>query len=227
MESCACENPEAEKSENKPDQPEMIPFQLGEHLKLRSMVDPSLKTRAEIVGVCRKEAILIEQPSFMKDDQIAGRIGGGIVCAYFVDGWLFKFKSRFGQIILNDIICLDYPKKFEAQQLRAHPRVKVMLEAVCAIGRDHRLIHSNIMDISEGGCCLVLPCLITPGPGTPVELTFELPNNELIEDLQCDIKNIRQEIEEKRTFVGLSFSKPDVSVEKIRQFCEMCSYFRV
>ena len=167
-------------------------------------------------------------PGSRRHDRITGRIGGGIICAYFTDdGWLFKFKSRFGEIVLNEIVCLDYPKKFEARQLRAFPRIKVLLEAVSDIGNDHRLTHCNITDISEGGCCLELPCLIAPTTGTPIEVTFELPTDELIENLQCAVMNMCQDVDEKKTFVGLSFQKPDSWIQKIRKFCNMCYYFRV
>lgn len=215
---------ETERTEEGPDAPETIPFKMGECLKLRSIENPSLKAQTPIVGVNRKDIILIEEPKFKTDDRIAGRIGGSIICTYFSDGWIFKFKSRLGQILINDIVCIDYPKKFEARQLRANPRIMVFLEAVSAIGKEQSLIHGNIIDISQDGCCLELPSLISPAPGSPIEVTFMLPNNDMVENLKCIVRNMRQDSEGKRTFLGLSFTALNPS---ITNFCEMCSYFRV
>jgi len=215
---------EAERTEERPDIPDAIPFLTGEFLKLKSIENPSLKAQTPIVGVFQKDIIFVEKPMFKADDRIDGRVGGGIICVYFRDGWLYRFKSRLGQILIHDIVCIDYPKKFEAKQLRADPRIKVLLEALAAIGKERSLIHCNVLDVSKGGCCLALPSLIELVSGIPIELTFMLPTDDFIENIKCTVMNMCHESEANRTIVGLSFSELDPSIKK---FCEMCSYFSV
>lgn len=204
-----------------------IPFQFGARIKLRSLTENDLKGQATVVGILEPNAILVETPVLEEGERINGRVGGDIYCAYFHEGRLFEFKSRFGQVLTDDIVCLDYPKNFEAQQLRKHPRIKVNLEAESVIGEDKMLMNGDIRDISEGGCCLELPLLIQITTGTPVSLTFQLPNEDLIEDMECAVMNVRFSQFEKKTYLGMSFAAPGSEIVKIRKFCEMCTYFKV
>jgi hypothetical protein len=207
---------------------ETIPLQLGATLRLRSLADPTLKAATTVVGVIPKLVIMVEDPVFAtKDERITGRVGGDILCSYFQDGCLFKFKSRFGQNLIYNIVCIDYPRNIEAQELRRHPRIKVELEVVGSIGKEKRLINGTIKDISQGGCSLELPGLISLTPGMPVCITFMLPNDEEIEDLGCIIMNLGHVAPEKKTVIGLSFTGPAPELSKVIKFCEMCMYFRV
>ena len=206
---------------------ETIPFQLGGRIKLRTVGDNGLTTQTTVVGILDQIAILVEDPVFDNDDRISGRVGGEIYCVYFHEGYLYKFRSRFGQVLINDIVCMDYPKFFEAKQLRKHPRIRVNLETESVIGDERRLINGDIKDISKGGCCLELPGLFPLTAGTPVGLTFQLPNEELIQDLECTVMNMCSSESGKKTFVGLGFIGPKPEIAKINRFCEMCMYFRV
>lgn len=205
---------------------ETIPFQLGSQIKLRSLTSPPREGKTRVVGILDGAAILVEDPVFEKGEQITGRIGGEIQCAFFLEGCVYKFRSRFGQVLINDVVCIDYPKHFESQQLRQHPRVKVNLETESVIGDDKKLINGDIRDISKGGCCMELPGIIPLTRGTPVRLTFQLPNEELIEDLECTVMNMRSSNSGKKTFIGLSFKAPKPEMAKVRKFCEMCMYFK-
>ncbi len=207
---------------------ETIPLQLGAVLWLRSLADPPLKVATTIVGVIPKFVIMVEDPVCnSQGERITGRVGGDILCSYFLDGCLYKFKSRFGQNLIHNVVCMDYPRNIEARELRMHPRVKVELEVVGSIGKDGRLMNGIIRDISQGGCCLELPGLVSLTPRTPVCTTFVLPNDESIEDLGCIIVNLRHVTGEKRTVIGLSFTGPESELSKVIKFCEMCRYFRV
>jgi c-di-GMP-binding flagellar brake protein YcgR len=207
---------------------ESVPFILGTPLKIRSMADPTLKTVALLVGVIPKLAILVENPIFSSEtEKITGRVGGDILCVYMHEGAVYRFKTRFGQNLIHNVVCIDYPPKIEMQNLRRHRRVRVELEAVGAIGEDGRLINGIITDISEGGCCLDLPGLILVERGMPVCLTFLLPTDDEIEDLNCTIMNVRTIPSEKKTIAGMSFNGPASEMAKINKFSEMCLYFRV
>ncbi len=207
---------------------ETIPLQLGASLRLWSLADTTFKAATTVVGVIPKVVIMVEDPVFASQgERITGRVGGDILCSYFVDGCLYKFKSRFGQNLIHNIVCIDYPRNIEARELRMHPRIKVELEVVGSIGTEKRLINGTIRDISQGGCRLELPGLIPLVPKTPVCITFTLPNDELIDDLSCTVMNLEHVVAEKKTFTGLSFTGPDSELSKVIKFCEMCMYFRV
>ena len=207
--------------------PEIIPFELGAQLKLRSVTGTVLKAQTSIVGILQNIAILVVDPVFEGEERITGRVGGDILCAYFHDGCLYKFKSRFGQVLIHDIVCIDYPKVFDAKQLRRHHRIRVNLEAESAIGAEKKLMNGAITDISKAGCCLELPGLVPISLGMPVDLTFQLPNEDLVEDLECMIMNTHNSKTGKKTFIGVSFTAPKPEIAKVRKFCEMCMYFKV
>lgn len=204
-----------------------IPFQLGAPLKLSSVMKPTVKARTTVVGVLPGIAILVEEPSFSSEDRIAGRVGGDIFCVYFHDGCVYRFKSRFREVLIYDTVCIDYPKSFKTDQLRMHPRIKVNLEAVSVIGEQKRLMNGEIKDISIGGCCLELPGVIPVKVGTVVIITFELPNDVCVDDIECIVRNMSFLYEDKKTVMGLGFLGPIQETTKISKFCEMCSYFRL
>jgi hypothetical protein len=226
MEANASSTPKPECVASCGEIPEIIPFQLGSQLRLRSLGNSFVKAQTVVVGVLGQNIILVEDPVFEKDDRITGRVGGDILVGYFHEGYLYKFKSRFGQVLIDDIVCIDYPKQFETQKLRRHPRIRVHLEAESVIGEEGRLINGDIKDISKGGYCLELPGIIPLTIGTPVGITFQLPNEELIEDLEGTIMNMRQASVGKTTHIGVSFLGPKPEVAKIKKFCEMCMYFK-
>jgi len=207
---------------------ECVPFILGTPLRIQSMEDPALKTQALLVGVIPRLAILIENPVFScESERMTARVGGNIQCAYFHEGGVYRFKSRFGQNLIYDVVCIDYPRKIEMRNLRRYPRIKVDLEVMGAIGKEGRLINGTIRDISQGGCCLELRGLILVERGIPVCATFVLPNDDEVEDISCTIMNLRSVSPEKKTIVGMSFNGPPSEMVKIKKFCEMCKYFKV
>jgi c-di-GMP-binding flagellar brake protein YcgR len=222
-------SPTQKKEEVSPgaEQEERIPFHLGAHIKLRSTAGTGHKAQTTVVGILENVAILVEDPVFEGEERITGRVGGDIFCAFFHEGCLYKFKTRFGQVLIHDIVCIDYPKHFEAQQLRKHHRIKVNLEAESGIGQDKKLMNGTIIDISKSGCCFELPGLVPFELGMPVVLTFQLPNEELVEDLECTVMNMHHFKAGKKTSAGMSFTAPKPEIAKVRKFCEMCMYFKV
>lgn len=203
---------------------EKIPFAFETPLNIKSITDPAFRVQLTVAGVISNDSILVRGPAFEREDQISGRIGEDILCTYVCEGCLYRFKSRFKQVLYKGLVSIEYPGKFETQQLRRQCRIKLNLPAETVIGGEKSL-HVEIRDISETGCRLKLPGLLPFAQGAPVFLTFRLPNEELIEYLECTIMNMRHA--EKTTHAGVGFSGPTSEVEKIRKFCEMCSYFKV
>ncbi len=207
--------------------PEKIPFHLGSSIMLRSLSNSALKSKTRIVGILENDVILIENPVFKGEDGLSARVGSDVVCMYFFEGCIYKFKTRLGQVLIKNIVCIDYPQHFEAEQLRKYQRIAVHLEAEIGIGAEKLLINGDIRDVSEGGCRLELHSLFPIEKGDTLAVTCELPNDQLIQDIRCTVMNMRFLHDGKRTEVGVSFSGPECELEKVRRFCNMCMYFKI
>lgn len=227
MEAEVTQAQQKQERQNGCEKAEAIPFHLGSSIMLRSLSNNALKAKTRVVGVLENDAILIESPVFKGEDSLSARVGSDVICIYFFEGCIYKFKTRLGQVLIKDIVCIDYPQHFEAEQLRKFARIAVHLEAEIVIGTEKLLINGDIRDISEGGCRLELHSLFPIEKGDTLEVTCELPNDQLIQDIKCTVMNMRYLPDGKRTEVGVSFSGPEGELEKVRRFCNMCMYFKV
>ena len=207
--------------------PQEIPFRFGDTLMLQSLANHAHKAKPKVLGIIPNDFIIIEKPVFAVNERLSAAISGDFLCVYFHEGCVYKFRSRFRDVPIKNVTCIDFPAEFDARQLRKYPRIKVNLEAEIAVGKAGQLIKGDIVDVSEGGCCLEFPRLIPAVKGTVMEANFTLPDNQLIEHMQCVVMNTGYSYAWRRTQFGLSFSEPDTEIDKIRKFCRMCSYFRV
>jgi len=202
-----------------------IPFQLGSEILLRSSFNPSHKAKSRIIGVLEKEFIMIENPVFAISDNITAIVEDDFLVAYLYDGYLFTFKSRFNKKLIRNIICIDYPGDFEVEQLRTEPRVKVNLAAALRISD---LSQSGLVkDISETGCSIELPKIISLFKGLGIIATFTLPNDQLIKDLQCTITTVKYNQIHRKTEIGARFLRPAEEISKIQELVHFCMRFRV
>jgi c-di-GMP-binding flagellar brake protein YcgR len=207
--------------------PRNIPFQFGALLMLQSLTNLAHKAKTKVLGIIPEDCIIIEKPVFAVNERISAAISGDFQCAYFHEGCVYKFRSRFRDFPIEDVACIDFPVDFDARQLRQYPRIKVNLEAEIAVGNTGQLLNGDVMDISEGGCSVEFPSLIPAVKGTVMNINFTLPDNQSIEQMQCTVMNTCYSYAWRRTQFGLAFSGPETELDKIRRFCKMCSYFRV
>ncbi|MCE5335517.1 MAG: PilZ domain-containing protein [Desulfobacteraceae bacterium] len=201
-----------------------IPFDLGASMMLRSLANFAHRAKTKIIGVVHHDIIMIENPVFEVNDRLSASVGD-FLCTYLLEGCVFRFTSRFNKDIHRNIVAIDYPDYYEVQQLRKHPRIKVILEVDVVLGQQR--IAGDVKDVSEGGCSLELPSMIPIVKGTEIVLTFALPDNQLIEGMRGEVMNMEYLYAWRKTQVGISFQGPQSELEKIRKFCQMCAYFRV
>lgn len=213
--------------EEKFDPFQKIPFEFGAVLTLQSMTNLAHKAKPKVLGIIPNHLIIIEDPVFAVNDRLSAAVTGDFLCIYFYEGWVYKFRSRFREIPVKNVACIDFPVKFDVQQLRKHHRIKVNLEAEILLEKAGQLFKGDIIDVSEGGCCVEFGSLIPAVKGANVSANFTLPDNQLIESIQCAIANTHYFYAWRRAQFGLSFSGPDQEMDKIRKFCKMCSYFRI
>ncbi|HYA43236.1 MAG TPA: PilZ domain-containing protein [Syntrophobacteraceae bacterium] len=201
-----------------------IPFQLGSEILLRSCDNLTHKAKSRIVGVLEKELIMIVEPVFAISDNIIA-IVDDLLVAYLHEGYLFTFRSRFHKKLIMNVICIDYPKDFEVEQLRTEQRVRVNLEAVLLINALN--LTGLVKDISETGCSFELPKIISLFKGLGLIATFTLPNDQLIKDLQCTITNVKYNQIHRRTEIGVRFLGPAEEISKIGELVQFCMRFKV
>lgn len=202
-----------------------IPFQLGAELLLRSTSNRAHKTKSKIIGVLEKEFIMIERPVFTISDNITAVVEDDFMIAYVHDGYLFTFKSKFNRELIKNITCIDYPETFEAEQLRDAHRVKVSLQA--AINISDVKLPGIVKDISETGCSVQIPKIISLFKGLACVLAFTLPNDQPIKDLQCKISSVKYNQIHKKTDIGVTFIGPPEEVAKICELVKFCMRFKV
>ncbi len=202
-----------------------IPFQLGAELLLRSTLNRAHKTKSKIIGVLEKEFIIIEKPIFTISDNITAVVEDDFMIAYLHDGYLFTFKSRFNRELIKNIICIDYPEAFEVEQLRDAHRVKVSLQATANIS-DIKL-PAVVKDISETGCSVQIPKIISLFKGLACMLAFTLPNDQTVKDLQCKVSSVKYNQIHKKTDIGITFLGPPEEVAKISELVKFCMRFKV
>jgi c-di-GMP-binding flagellar brake protein YcgR len=206
-----------------------LPLQLDSELAIHSASSSAHHARSKILGAVLNDFIMIEEPVFSISDRLAAVVEDDYVCSFCQEGFLYKFTSRRRQAIMRGIIAIDYPSEYEVRQLRKHHRVKVNIAAQLevAFGDEGEPIRGNMKDISDGGCLVVLPTIVSFMKGTPASLTFTLPDDQVVKALKCKVMNIHHSHIKRCTGIGLNFSEPETELGKVRKFCDFCKRFRV
>ncbi|MFZ2446844.1 MAG: PilZ domain-containing protein [Syntrophobacteraceae bacterium] len=204
-----------------------LPLQLNSTLILYSVTNSAHRAKTKVLGAVENDFIMVERPSFSISDRLSAVVECDYMATYLHEGYLYRFRTRHREDLTKNIICLDYPRRIETIQLRKHRRIKVSVEAKFELNALEQPIRGFMKDISEGGCLLVLPAILHLAKGTPVLITFKLPDDQLVEKLQCTALNIQQVYIRQYTAIGMSFSGPPEELEKVRVFCEFCKRFRV
>ncbi len=84
-----------------------------------------------------------------------------------------------------------------------------------------------MLDISEGGCFIVVPQLIHVTENTVGRLEFTLPDNQKITGLLAKVRTMHFLALKRTTGLGLQFTGPPDEVSKISGFCDYCMFFKV
>ncbi len=202
-----------------------IPFQIGAEIMLRSSSNRSHKAKSKIIGVVNRELILIEKPVFSISDNITVIVDEDLMVAYLHEGYLFTFDSRFGKELIKNIVCIDYPATFQVENLREAPRIKVNLDAAGSVSGSQ--FTGTIKDLSETGCLLEIPKIVSFYKGVEFTVTFTMPNDQLVKNVQCKIMNMKFNQIYRKTDVGIMFQGPPEEVAKIRELIKFCMRFKV
>jgi len=82
-----------------------------------------------------------------------------------------------------------------------------------------------MVDISQGGCRLILRSKVAITKGMRVLLIFGLPNEDVVNELRAVVVRSWPIKGGESIEVGLSFTGPPGELAKISRFCEFCMYF--
>jgi len=86
---------------------------------LQSLTNLAHKAKAKVLGIIPDDFIIIEKPVFAVNERLSAAISGDSFVHIFYEGCVYKFRSRFREKVpIDNIVCIDFPVEFDAQQLR-------------------------------------------------------------------------------------------------------------
>ena len=202
-----------------------IPLRIDDAIVVRSLTNMAHMARSKIIGAVHDKFILITEPTVSINERISAVLDEAFLCSYFSDGTLYTFRSRYRKHLVDDIVCIEYPREAEVRQVRRHRRIKVNIETECAVYGTADLFVGEMADISLGGSRLVFDQRVPMTKGTELTLTFNLPNEAFVSGLRAVVVRTDRLKNSKTTDVGLTFTGPQSEISKIANFCEFCMFF--
>lgn len=202
-----------------------LPLTLGGELVVRSLVNPAEMAKCKIVGAVHNDFIFITEPVIRINDRLTAFIEGTFSCSYFSSGFLYVFQSRCRQVVMDGVVCIEYPTRWEIKQLRKHRRIRVNIETEFRGPAITTPLYADMTDISSGGCRLTFHPTVGLVQGMYGVITFTLPNEQLVRRMKCQVMNSNHFKTRETTEVGLKFIGPVTEVDKVMAFCEFCMFF--
>jgi c-di-GMP-binding flagellar brake protein YcgR len=204
-----------------------IPFKIDDEIMISSLSIAAHRTKSKIVGAVHGDFILIQEPVVVINKRLLAIFDHVFECSYFIEGYRYKFLSRYRSHVFSDIICIEYPKEVNVHQIRKHRRIKVNIETKYAIFGTPNWFSADMVDISHEGCCLVLKSKVAITKIMRVLLVFSLPNEDVVNELRAVVVRSWPIKGGEATKVGLSLTGPPGELAKISRFCEFCMYFNL
>ncbi|MGC9195287.1 MAG: flagellar brake protein [Syntrophobacteraceae bacterium] len=214
------EIPEKTETEDEKDDFYVIPLRLGADIVLKAAVNPSLKTKSTVYGAVPGQMIMVEEPQFVLNERFTF-ICQEFECVYLHNVYLYKFRSDFIKEIIPSVIGIGYPVAVERVQIRAYARMPVAIETEVFLGAKEGTVTALMEDLSVGGCRLQLPRLVQVQKGANFQLSFIMPDNTIVKNLICVVRNIKVLHGKKATVIGACFAEGSPVVNKIEQFCRL------
>jgi len=204
-----------------------IPLKIDDEIMVSSLTIAAHRTRSRIVGAVHGDFILIQEPIVVINERLLAVFDHVFECNYFSEGYRYNFLSRYRSHVLRNIICIEYPREVNVHQIRKHRRINVNIETKYAVFGAPNWFSADMVDISHGGCRLVLESKVAITKGMRVLLVFRLPNEDVVDELRAVVMRSMSIEGSEATEVGLSFSGPQSELAKISNFCGFCMFFDV
>ena len=193
-------------------------MQIGTALKIQLEGTKNRMTSA-LIGVETDEYLVIKMPTVQFMGNLTSLLykGNSIIIRYLHKGTVFGFRSNISHFITNPakLTFVEYPKKIESHDLRAHKRLDCYLPADVRIMDN--TIEATIKDISRGGCHFIIERArvensLTLQIGNEIGISFQLPGatkNLTVTAIQKNLKKGNDNIG-----IGVEFSNMDIEVQE-------------
>jgi len=215
-----------------------LPIVIESEVFVRSVEQKTLQAKSKILGARHGDFILIEEPICQINERLTAPVQGNVICSFFYEGDIYRFPSKIQRALGGGLTLIDYPGKFQVENVRKYHRIQVNIEtrfyientltnAPSVRRRQDDVTKANLVDISEGGCYLVVSSLLHIVQNMLCRLDFILPDNKQVAGLQGRVRSVQFYKLKKTTEVGLQFIGPSEELAKIASFCQYCLYFKV
>jgi len=205
-----------------------LPLEIGQELTLRPLGENMPhKAKTRVIGAKHGDYIIIEEPIIRISDRLVVLTGEAVLCWFFHEGDVYRFESVIRKSLGEGLCLLEYPLDFQVESLRRHIRIKVNLETEFKVGFKPDVFRGTVVDISEGGCRVVADSIVFAGINDRIVLTFTLPDDRVIKEIEGVVRNVLHDRMRKRTELGIQFKGPESEISKINSFCQFCQYFKV
>jgi c-di-GMP-binding flagellar brake protein YcgR len=186
---------------------------------------------SQIVGYRPGDFIIIDEPKSPIDssDPIED-----LTCVCFREGVIYYFCSRIRKHLGDSLVLLDYPEELKEKKLRSNPRIRVNSETKLVLIEEERRTFGKrvvedyigktyagtMVDVSEGGCMILLRSFSKVPIHALFSLDFILPDGQAIEGLEALVINSKS-CEDHTYEVGLKFRGPMEQLGKVFFFCQL------
>lgn len=204
-----------------------LPILIENEMIIYSPADRTRKAKSRILGARHWDFILIEEPVFRINERIFLPLEGDFMCVFLHEDVRYAFQSRIRSVLSEGLALIDYPEKYRVEKIRNSHRIRVNLEAKLYLAHLKETKDAVIRDISEGGCCVVIPTVSPLALDMTCVLDFTLPDKQRVAGLRVKIRSIQYSALKKSVELGTQFLEPPEQVSKVLAFCRYCMFFRV
>lgn len=215
-----------------------LPIIIDSEIFIRSVEEKGLQAKSKILGARHGDFILIEDPICHINERMTSTLEGNVICSFFYEGDIYRFPSKIQRVLGEGLTLIDYPPRFQVENVRKSHRIQVNMEVRFSIEntlvgasavrkRPDDVTKAVMVDVSEGGCYLVVPVLMHIVQNMTCRLDFVLPDNQKIMGLQGRVRNVQFFKMKKSTELGMQFLGPPEELAKIASFCQYCLFFKV
>ncbi len=197
----------------------------------------NINYKTKIIGGQRDIYLILELPQ-LNGQLINWPSGTSCTVSFVLSQIPYQFKTIFIKSvhIPYPIMFIKFPQKIENATTREYERIQTYIDAdlyplddklqkrgIDIIGEEHFKKNAVLRDFSCGGGLIEVKNIYTSfSVGEKIGLFFLLPNGETVENLVCDVRNIR--IESGKKLAGIKFTDLNsAALKKVTDFLEECS----
>lgn len=206
---------------------ERVDIPVGQELFVsnKKFNDPGRKHRAEILGKKAEHFLLVDHP---QEEGKFLTVDKGDTCLFrFIESErVYSFEATVLHKLTEPfpVLFFDYPYRVERFEVRekehASTLIPVMFSALGEETAPGKKADGVLTKLGLRGCQIVTGRKLTEG--ATISLTFRLPTDYMVKQLQCTVKQVSTARSSNQFIVDGEFSDPlDPSVGKIDQFLEL------